>query len=438
MLGNTEKKALKLFVVNSNVCNATALQEETLQGYDMIVINAATLITNPASRALIARYPVTMNVAAQADLDTSEAVEVSAVNGKSRIHPGMVLPERKLYLSVNGKLEIEPGSEAVLKHYCGMTVNGTIICPESVAPLLGRAQVNGSIQTYPDDCVRLKNIALLDRAFALRARPDTRYHSARCMAALDPMVDYAALGAKGVQLVTPELLVAEGLAQAAVPLTDEKTEVILLPDGCAFVADSAVLDEALVRRYGKKLYINGDLTVNKASAPWLTQLEYLQIRGDARVVRNLMEAFTRTEALYGKLCLTAETVITDRISVKVDAAMLENSPGGLELVDCVNVSFDREIPAELLRERLVALTDCVNVCCTAAQRSTIDMVARDVVNITEKDGKKSAVQNVTEQWSGAAGKLGEMLAKWGIDLKSVDIMRTLLGSRMINGDVCQL
>ena len=54
---------------------------------------------------------------------------------------------------------------------------------------------------------------------------------------------------------------------------------------------------------------------------------------------------------------------------------------GLSVRDCVNVRFDPDVPADLIRERLVSVTDCVHVICTEDQRPAIEAVAADVVHM---------------------------------------------------------
>ena len=128
-------------------------------------------------------------------------------------------------------------------------------------PLLAGLMMNGVIESYPDGCIRLKRTAVLDRTFRLRAREGALYYAAGRIAALDPALDFAALAAKNVRFSTPSLLVAESLAEAAVPLFDQETEITVLPDGCALVKDDADLDEELADRCGGKLYLLGSLYV---------------------------------------------------------------------------------------------------------------------------------------------------------------------------------
>jgi hypothetical protein len=96
-------------------------------------------------------------------------------------------------------------------------------------------KLNGTLSYYPDEAVLLKDTTLLDRTFHLRTRQDACYFASRRVVALDPGIDFGAMAQKNVRFSTKELLVAEGLAQAAVPLFDERAEFTILPDGCAFL-----------------------------------------------------------------------------------------------------------------------------------------------------------------------------------------------------------
>lgn len=440
MFETTEKKVVRAYVVNAAVCDATGVQEESLQGYDAIVVNAATLITSPRAQALFAKYPVTLNVAGQYNVE-AENVEIATVNGRSQIGPGSPVPARPTLLMVNGTLEIAPGAEEAIKGYCGFLVNGKVICPESMTGLLSGASVNGKIESYPDDSILLKRTVQLDRTFALRARPNAKYYAGRCIVALDPEIDFEKLAAKHVTFATKEVLVAEGLAESALPLFDERADVSVLPDGCAFVPDDAALDEALVLRYGSKLYIDGDLKIDAGSAPWLERVEYLRVKGSVRVTRDMVNAFRAVKAEYGELRVVAGLVLSDRVSIKVDRAMLEQAADGLQLEDCVNVKIAKDVPPELIAERLVALNDCVHITCTEAQRSAVELVANDAVSIRctdsadagpDGEGKKKGML------SGIGEKVKELTEALGLDMDSVDLVKSVMGSRIVNGSTCRL
>lgn len=381
----------KVFKINTSLCDARKVQEETLAAYDEIRINCAAVLVSPETRALLTKYPVSMNTANVLEIEGD--VALTTFNGKHVLEPGTVAPEGKIYLLVNGMLDVAPGCEELLKSYVGITVNGMVTCPKSMAGLFSAAQINGKLETYPDGCIRLKNTAVLDRTFHLRAKEGGRYYAAKRITALAGDIDFDALAARGVSFVTPELLVWESLCEKAVPLFDVETDITVLPDGCAYVDDDAVLDENLLRRYGDKLYIDGDLTVNAESEKVLDAFTFLKVNGDLKATKAMAQAAAGLKAEYDDLEIVADRVLSDRGRVTVDKAMLEQGET-LQIMDCGKVFMAADVPAELIREKLLKIVDCGTVTCTKEQRAVVELIVEDVGDIREpgqeeeKDGER--------------------------------------------------
>lgn len=383
-----DKKSLE---INCAVCDVRSAAEETLSIYKKVEINAAILITNPAAQALLGRCAAELNCANTIALE--EDVRFSMFNGSMSIKPSQTPPAEKTYLLLNGSLDIEPGSEAALESYTGITVNGSVTCPESTASLLrSRVTVNGSFRTYPDGCIRLKKSAQLDRFFHLRARQDALYYAAKRVIALSPDIQFEKLAEKNIRFSTPKLLVTETLAEKAVPLFDETSDIVILPDGCAFVNDDAELDEALVKRYGGKLYIAGDLTIASKAAGLLDQISFLRLDGDLLVARSLRDRVLDMDVEYGDLYTVGGTVLSNWGSHNISACMLEHAEDGLSAVGCANISIDADVTPELLREKLVSIINCASVsCATKEQTDAVALLARGVASISlsgQADGAK--------------------------------------------------
>lgn len=384
------KKNLK---INAGVCDARKVTEDLLSTYAQVTINSGVIITNPEAQALLSRYGVKFDAATVLNLEGE--VRFSSVNGSGRIFPGQTMAEGKVFLMVNGALDIEPGSEEVLKNYAGIVVNGALTCPESMTGLLSDVTVNGATKTYPDGCIRLKTSVELDRFFHLRAKQDALYYAANQIVALAPDINFARLAEKNVRFATRRLLVAESLAESAVSLFDEKADIEIVPDGCAYVDDDAVLDDTLLRRYGGKLYIDGDLTVHAGSAAALDQVSYLRVDGTLLVSRGMKDRVLGMELVYDSLRVVGGTLLKDRPSVEVSAAMLEAGSDGVSVMDCAQVSFTENITPELLKEKLVSLTDCAHVKCSKEQRPVLEAIAQDVAHIS--CGGEEEEEEETEQ-----------------------------------------
>ena len=223
---------------------------------------------------------------------------------------------------------------------------------------------------------------MLDRTFRLRAREGALYYAAGRIAALDPALDFAALAAKNVRFSTPSLLVAESLAEAAVPLFDQETEITVLPDGCALVKDDADLDEELADRCGGKLYLLGSLYVAEGKGALLERFTFLRVAGDVQAVRSEAAAVRSSCAEYQRLRTMGGTVIRNRSTpVTVSRAVLEQAESGLSVESCVDVCMEEDVTTALLRERLVSIANCVSVVCTEEQRAAVEAVTENVVNL---------------------------------------------------------
>ena len=351
-------------LIKANFCDLRNVKEETLAAYDVIEVRANVVVLNDRAKELIARYPVTL----KCDLATDNPnIALRSVNGVAEVTPGDV-PEADTVLTVNGELKIASGSAEVLARYLQITVNGQVYCPRSLSGKLGNVAVNGQIITWPDGAVQLKNTAVLDSTFALRAKP-ALYWAARCVVMLDPALDAAALAKQGVRFDTPRAILAQSLATQAAPLFEDDTE----------------LTAALIRRKGNKLYVDGRLTLTAESAALLPQLEYCKVTGTALVPAAQEKAFSASCVQAEKVQTVRGRLLQGQGRVQVDYWMLE-APDGLCVKGCGMVALTPELEPELIAAKLMLL-ECGMVQCTAAQKGAVQLVAKDVGFISDDSGK---------------------------------------------------
>lgn len=363
--------------INCAMCDIRNAAESTLSAYESIIINAGLVMTSKEIQALLPKYRVVLNAASV--MEIPEGAQLRQVNGTFQILPGDI-PERPVALMLNGSLEIGKGAEEALQKYVLIQVNGTVAYPDSLSEKLGMLKLNGSTECYPADAIRLKSSFVADRAFRLQARPG-RYYARERVVLTDAAADPAALQEKGVRFVTRSAVVAESLAEAALPLFGEEVELQLVPDGCAYVEGGATLNEALLKRWGTKLYISGDLILTAQSEPLLPKLEYLKVLGSVQLPVQLADAFSALPAEYASLMAVKGLVVRDKVSFTLDKGLLERHPEGVTLIGCVNVKLDEDIPVEWIEERLI-FRDCVNVACALNQRSAVQVAGPDVVEVS--------------------------------------------------------
>lgn len=394
----------KKMVINCANCDARKVTEETLSAYESVVINAAAVVVSPEGKELLNRYGVTMNCAHVIELGPD--VELCSVNGTARIDSSDIVGGRK-YLTVNGSLEIGPNTQQVLEQYVGIQVNGSVTCPESVSAALGKLRVNGATVCYPDGAIILKRSAVIDKLFALRAK-QSLYWSSKRMIMVDPLLEPAKLTAKGCTFSAKEVIIAESKVEGMIGMIDEKAEIIIVPDGTAVITDDVELDDLTVRKHGSKLYILGDLTVNEGSIAALERMEYLNVRGDAKVTAELKDLLMeKLMEISGEVKVPKRykgRVISEKMSVRVTKWLLEREPEGLRLEECVNVEIDEDVPKDLILERL-SISEAVSVKCSAEQEDAVAAICEEVVSI----GENAESGGLGDMIKGAMGGIGDLL-----------------------------
>lgn len=396
----------KKMIINCANCDARKVTEETLAAYETIVINAAAILVSPATKELMNRYGVVMNCASVTELEAD--VEVSSVNGSAQIKSTDAAAGKR-YLTVNGSLTIGPDTQKVLEQYVGISVNGSVTYPESASAYLAKMTVNGSATSYPDDAIVLKRNAVIDRLFALRAK-NSLYWSAKRMIMVDPQLDAAVLEKKGASFFAKEVIIAESKVEGMIGLIDENADIVIVPDGTAVVLDDVELDELVLKKYGNKLYVVGDLKVREDAADVLSRVEYLNVCGDALVAeglkKQLVAALTEISGEVKLLKQPKGRHICDKLSLKITRWLLEQEQDGISVSDCMKVTLDEDIPNDLILEKL-SFSDCMQIKCSPKQEAAVMAVSEDVMTIGAGDGENDL--GIGDVIRGALGGAKELL-----------------------------
>ncbi len=379
----------KKLEIEAAVCDLRGMQEETLAAYPGgIRVEAAVLITSPAARSLLARYPFTLKCAQTIELD--DETKLNTLNGKT-VLTGRNTPNGRQYLMVNGIMTVTPDAGDALRQYMGMTINGKVYCPDSlITTLTGMATINGKVYSYPDGAALLKNNAVLDRAFALRAEGRTYWAPGRLIA-VDDSIDAEALARKGVRFSVQEAYLTESGADALAPLFDADTRLVILPDGVSVVQDDLTLNAAGLRRYGESLVVLGDLCLAEDCAGALAGLDYLQVEGNVYLPESLSEAIDAIPETFfdGEVHYLPGSPLYGRPKMTVDRALLDAFPDGLSLVNCLGVTISPALSAADILEKLT-LFSCTSVRCPAALLGAVQSVSTDAVEVTADDAASAA------------------------------------------------
>lgn len=369
----------KKLMINCATCDARNALEENYAHYEQITINCAMVLTSPNAKAVMNKLPLTLNCANVLEIEGD--VDLRTINGRSEIKSGDVVPATKYYMVVNGALTIGPDTQKQLAQCVGMNINGSLTCPESIYATLTGVKVNGSTTCYPDGAIVLKRNAVIDKLFALRAK-NSLYWSGRRMIMVDPELDAEKLKTKGVTFRTKEAIISQSKVESLIDMIDESTEIVIVPDGTAVILDDITLDEDTLRRYGKQLYVIGDVTVPE-DADALEEVKYLNIRGDVKVPQAHREKLLAVLTKISGEIKTAKpkgATLEDKPFVKITKWMLEQQPMGIDVCDCAIVKIADDIPKELIAQRL-HIEDCGVVKCSEELEDAVTMICTDVGQI---------------------------------------------------------
>ena len=398
-------------MINAATCDARAVTEESLAGYENITINAAILIVNERSKELLNKYPVTMNTATVLEIPDGENISIKSINGKGEISPDA--DGTGVFLMVNGKLSIADGSQEAVRSYYRIMVNGKVLMPKSYEGQFSNIQVSGKTEYYPDGATILKADTEIDDLFIARAS-NTLYYCSENLFFLDTGIDTEKLFSKGLKFTAKKVVIAVSLISKLISLFDEEAEIVKVPDGTKLIDDDLELKPKAIKKYGAKLCVTGDVSIKDAEA--LSSLEYLFADGTVSVNKELEDAFDAIESVYDELRIIDPDLglIVDRPMVKIGASVLGKYPKGVRVEDCAKVTLSEDLSAEDIMEKL-HIVDCAMVICTKEQEEAVNVIAEDVamIKVSEQDSDDEDSED---------GMVGGMLGSFLGKLKDTQII----------------
>ena len=145
---------------------------------------------------------------------------------------------------------------------------------------------------------------------------------------------------------TKEAIISQSKVESLIDMIDERAEITIVPDGTTVIVDDITLNEDTLRRYGKLLYVIGDVTVPE-DADALDELKYLNIRGDVKVPQEhkekLLAVLTEISGEI-KIAKPKGATLEDKPIVKITKWMLEQQPLCIDVCDCGIVKIADDIP----------------------------------------------------------------------------------------------
>ncbi len=390
-------------IINAAVCDARNVAEESLAGFDQIRISAAVLIVGERSKALLNKYHARLDVANMLELPDGQDISVKMINGKSEIGPDA--DGTGIFLMINGSLIITDGAQEAVKSYYKIMVNGKVLMPRSLKGQFANIQINGGTEYYPDGAAILKSGTQVDNLFLMRAAGKL-YYCPGNLFFLDTAIDTECLTQKGTRFAAHKIVIAESLLKKLILQFDENTQIVRVPDGTTLIDDDLELKPKTIRKYGPKLYVDGNVTIEDGEV--LKQLDYLYADGNVSVLKGLEDVFDEIESVYDKLKIIDPDmgILSDRPLVKVGNAVLRKYSSGVRVEDCAKVTILEDLSPEDIIAKL-HIVDCAVVVCSKEQEEAVNMVSEEVavIRVAGQPQGSDGDMDSEESDDGAAGNM---------------------------------
>ena len=351
---------MKKLEINCGFCDATRLTEEALAGYGAVEVNCGILAVTDGTQRLLQNHRVDLNTGAV--LKVPDGADLALRMGSFTVAPGEK-PSRPTAMVVMGGLTVEPDAGETLSGYVRFQVMGSLRCPRSLYDP-ARFQVMGSQTLIPDGYEYAEGPLTLGR------------NAVSLYGGADP----EALAASGTVFACPGAAAPETVIASVRPLLELPRPDALtpLPKGALYLSGSQKLTKRLVNR-SKRLYIDGDLTVERRNGDLLLELEALRVTGRALVPEELEDALLDLDPLCGDVFPYRGALIRHEDLTVIRARLRKE--GFLTVLDCSRVELAEDLTPEEIEEGL-ALTACGEVVCTPLQEDAVRDVSEDTDRIT--------------------------------------------------------
>jgi hypothetical protein len=387
-----EKKNL---LVNCELCDTRKMKEEDYAHFEQITINTDVILVSERSKNILNRLPILLNQDKMLELPEEMSVTVNSVNGSYEITGDTLVGEHTL-LTVNGELSIRPGAEEVFEKYEQIEVNGSVTCPKSMSGYLGKMSVNGSITTYPDECILLKSTFVLDKYFPLRAKENASYYVKKCVTIKDEKTEIRRLIDKNVRFITETVILPEKKVEECACVFDDAAEFVVVPEGMKLVTGDVILDEKLLRKEGTRLFVYGNLEVGKrADMNRIAEsIEKLIVKGTVSLHEEQADLFAQIDAEYEKLeILDNRQTIANVLRARIDRTLLENCAEGIRVRNAARVVLEKDVETDLILKKL-RLENCMEVLCPPEQESAVAAVSQNVARIGQEKSGEGGTGNI--------------------------------------------
>jgi hypothetical protein len=359
--------------VNTSIFDMISAAPESVDAYDEIKVNCSICLTTSRTRQLLARGTFGVNTSLLVDVGDDENVKVMTFNGLKALNTKVTAPKEPTIVVVNGALLVEDSDKKAFDQFKGIYVNGVVFHPKSLDT--SNFMVNGAMIPYPDGAILMFQGLKLTDAFLKSAPHGSTYFvmgippnmgkdnndllgkgqvllKENGIMAVNPL-DLELLKNKNIRFDTCWVTVSEDNAEQLLPLVEGYIGMTIIPSGLK-IMQGGKLDRLAIRRFGTRIYVDGDLQIHASEADAIEAVEQLEVSGRVIVADSLADAFLVKCKQYEDLTVyQGEWIEHVGSKMLLDREMLEASEEGATFrFEDADAEIAMDVPVELLLEKL--------------------------------------------------------------------------------------
>ncbi|WP_113673890.1 hypothetical protein [Vallitalea guaymasensis] len=250
-------------VVNICLLDARKATEQSLSNITELE-NIGSLIYSDTTASLISSIKK-INIGSMVKIDENESIDYMTENGKAVIDEALLEEvDNKLFVLVNGVCEIKEMPKELFKEKIhSMTVNGLVICPESLKSVVSiKSKINGLTIVLKEGYRFIDDTVLLNETFIVK-QVNAKLTIEKLVAIDKIDEDSFNESIEHIQILD-ELVITKGNLKILRKTIDnlEEVELTIVPDNSVFKEGTVEINSATIKFYdGESLVVDGKLVI---------------------------------------------------------------------------------------------------------------------------------------------------------------------------------
>lgn len=254
-------------VVNICLLDARKATEQSISNITELE-NIGSLIYSDTTASLISSIKK-INIGSMVKIDEDESIDYMTENGKAVIDEALLEEvDNKLFVLVNGVCEIKEMPKELFKEKIhSMTVNGLVICPESLKSVVSiKSKINGLTIALKEGYRFIDDTVLLNETFLVK-QVNAKLTIEKLVAIDKIDEDSFNESIEHIQILD-ELVITKGNLKILRKTIDnlEEVELTIVPDNSVFKEGTVEVNSATIKFYdGDSLVVDGKLVIKDVS-----------------------------------------------------------------------------------------------------------------------------------------------------------------------------